>query len=257
MEFEKSNIENIHFLRNEYLRSLPKFQDVFLEFIIWESACYQLQFNGIAVGYVIISDKCILVEFYVCKDFRNKMPDLFSTIIQKLNIAAVYCKSFDVELLNCCIIKSFPYKIIGYLFRDYVDKGGLMLPETMFRYADNSDYEYLFRQKDEVFEPKNLLAEFIQNKSIVLLHLGTTIVGCGFITRVCTDFHYYDIGVWVDPGFRRQGYATQIMLFLKGCCLKNEWIPICACGVSNIGSKKMLENIGYYSSHKLIEFQIL
>ncbi len=256
MEIEKSKIEDIHLFRIEYLKALPKFQDLFLEFIILESACYQLQLNGIAVGYVIISPENVLVELYLRKEYCNRMPDIFSTIIGNFKIKAVYCKSFDLELLNCCIIKAFPSKIIGYLYRDFVDQGECTVPDTMFRYADDRDYAFLFQQKDEVFEPKSLLPVFIKSKSIVMLQMGTTILGCGFLTRVIPDFNYYDIGVWVEPGHRRKGYATQIMLYLKGICLKNGWIPICACAVSNIESQKILEQFGFASRHNLIEFSI-
>jgi GNAT superfamily N-acetyltransferase len=255
IQLEITHLEDIQLLRKDYFNSLPAFQDLFLEFMIQEGTCYALQDNNLRVGYAIVSRDNILVELFTMEKYGDKMREAFSLILDCLGIVAVYCKSFDGPLLNCCLAYSFPSKNIGLLYRDFTEKGTYTLAPHCFRFAELYDLEFLLGQDDEVFEPRHQLVNHIESKSIILLDIGEFIVGCGFLTRVHPDFSYFDIGVWVDPDWRFKGYATQIMLYLKDCCFKNGWVPICACDISNMASQKVLEHIGFEAKHSLIAFE--
>lgn len=253
----KSNFDELEFLRIEYLDSLPVFQDVCLELILNESNCYKLLSDNQPIGYVLVSSDNIMLELFIQTKYSTNSIDIFKLIVNDLSIRSVYCKSFDFQLLDCCLTNTLSYSIIGCLYRDFIDSGIQRKPELSFRYADSSDLPFLYQQDDEVFEPKGLLDTFIRNKGIIILQLSDSILGCGFLTQVHPKYKYYDIGVWVHPEYRMKAYATQIMLYLKDLCLNNDLVPICGCDIQNIASQKMLSGLGFMSKHKLIEFEVI
>ena len=63
--------------------------------------------------------------------------------------------------------------------------------------------------------------------------------GCGYLIRVLPDKEILDVGMWVNPVFRRQGYATLIISHLKETCLKAGYTPIAGCAADNIVSKNV------------------
>lgn len=254
LHIHKSNPIEVAALRKQYLNSLPKFQDIYLELVIYDSVYYKLSSDNQVIGYAIVSTDDILVEFYIKDAFSGNNPEYFLTLIQQLNIKVVYCKSFDHLLLNCCLTYSLPYKVIGYLYRDIADKGLPMNRNLSFRFAGTNDLPFLQQQNDEVFEPKALLKDFVERNGIIILEQGDQIAGCGFLTQVVADFPYYDLGVWVDPTYRRKGYAVQIMLYMIRQCHNNGWTPICGCDAANTASQGMLSKLGFISHYKLLEF---
>lgn len=254
MELKKTNLNLISELRKQYLNSLYEFQDIYLEFIVEQSDCYLLENYNDRIGYVIISEDNALIELFVIGMFSHDSVKYFNQIVKDLNIHSVLCKSYDSLLMNCCLSNNMTYKLIGCLYRDFVDRGINKSMELNFRYAGDSDMPFLLSQEDEVFEPKEFLKRFVDNKSILVFEDFEDIVGCGFLTRVNEDFDYYDLGVWIDEKYRRKGYATQIMLQMIDLCNIKNLKPICGCDIDNAASRGMLNKLGFYSKHKLIEF---
>lgn len=254
LQIHQTHPAEVASLRKQYLDSLPKFQDIYLELVINDSVYYKLSSDNQVIGYAIVSADDILVEFYIENTFSGNSQDYFHVLIQQLGIKGVLCKSFDSLLLNCCLVYSLPYKAIGYLYRDYSDKGLPLNEDLPFRYAGTPDLPFLQQQNDEVFEPKALLKEFVDRQGIIILEQGKHIAGCGFLSQVVADYPYYDLGVWVEAAFRRQGFAVQIMLYMLRLCRNNGWLPVCGCDAANSASQKMLSKIGFISHYKLLEF---
>lgn len=250
----KTQKETVSHLRLQYLKSLPEFQDIMLEFLVVDAAYYSLKFNNELVGYTIVMTGNIMIEFYLVKEFSENRTLFFQQIIDDLSISSVYCKSFDYPLMKCCLQQNLKYKLRGHLYRNLYPGVEQLNSQIIARYADDSDMQFLEDQEDEVFEPKNRLSEFIESKGILIYSKEDSIVGCGFLTQIHPEFNYFDIGVWTNPEYRKQGIATQIILHLKDTCLDNGDIPICGCASGNVASQRTLEKCGFSSKHKLIEF---
>ena len=69
------------------------------------------------------------------------------------------------------------------------------------------------------------------------------------------DKEILDVGMWVNPVFRRQGYATLIISHLKETCLKAGYTPIAGCAADNIVSRRTLEKCGFMTKHCAIVFE--
>jgi len=72
-----------------------------------------------------------------------------------------------------------------------------------------------------------------------------------YLERLAEASDYYDIGMWVNPRFRKKGIATGIISGLKRICLQNHRIPVCGCLYDNLGSKRTLEKNGFVSKYRI------
>lgn len=298
----KTDYQAILEMRNEYLTSLPKFQDLYLEIVVKDSDYYLLLSEFQTIGYAVVNDSNTLVEFYVCAKYlkescwqeegdftyqtkvNERCNELFKTILSECKIEQILCKSFDMQLMNCCNANRLPHTVQGILYREFsaplsspennshitasthltdtsrladnfVANNFLDSANVVMRYAQISDLPFLISQDDEVFEPKEHLEVNVNRKEIIICEKNSLIVGCGFLTRIAEDFDYFDLGVWVNPDHRRKGYAVWIMQYMRSLCLNSGWVPICGCSAENHASQKMLSKIGYVCNHKLLEFR--
>lgn len=302
IRINKTDYQAILEMRNEYLTSLPKFQDLYLEIVVKDSDYYLLLSEFQTIGYAVVNDSNTLVEFYVCAKYlkescwqeegdftyqtkvNERCNELFKTILSECKIEQILCKSFDMQLMNCCNANRLPHTVQGILYREFsaplsspennshitasthltdtsrladnfVANNFLDSANVVMRYAQISDLPFLISQDDEVFEPKEHLEVNVNRKEIIICEKNSLIVGCGFLTRIAEDFDYFDLGVWVNPDHRRKGYAVWIMQYMRSLCLNSGWVPICGCSAENHASQKMLSKIGYVCNHKLLEFR--
>lgn len=254
IEVLKVGYPSIAAMRNERLNMLPAFQDVYLELMIPSSDYFLITSNESEAGYAIRSANGILIEFYLKEEYIVDCPVYFDLIIYTLNVKRIYCQSFDALLLNCCVLKNHPYRIEGWLFRDFLHTENFFKGDMALRFAGKTDYPLLYEQPDGLYESPEELEMLINGQNILMFYLGSSLVGCGFLIQVHPDFSFYDIGMWVHPDFRRKSFATQIISYLKHLCLENNWTPICGCAADNEASQKTLAKNGFFSKYKLIEF---
>jgi GNAT superfamily N-acetyltransferase len=251
----KTDLNEVSALRLKYLNTLPQSQEYFLEQQLSEANIFIIRDKENTVGYAVKTAEENLIELHIEDSHVRHSNDIFETVLNQLDIHAVYCKSFDSLLLHCCIMKNLPYSPAGVLYRNYISTdNALSKVQLSIRYAEISDYPYIIQHGGDI-------TEYVDEHSIVagtviLFEKNTHLAGCGFLTRIHENFDFFDIGMWVNPDFRGQGIATQIISWLKETCLKNHWIPVCAHGTDNIASQKALEKNGFVSRYSLIEFHV-
>ncbi|MCG8698502.1 MAG: GNAT family N-acetyltransferase [Bacteroidales bacterium] len=254
----KKDLPDIEKLRYKYLQTLSQFQEIYLELMITDANIYGLQYNNNQVGYCIITKGHIIVEFYVDKEYFPISSNLLSYAVKELSAQSIYCKSFDSLLLNSSIKLGYPLSIIGIIYRDSVEADITINPQLDIKLANQDDVPLILQQDDdlvELYDTKKLLNHFIDNKNLYLFRKDNQLLGCGTIIRVHKKWPHHDIGVWVHPSYRKQGYASQIVTYLKNYCLAKSYIPTCSCDINNIASQKTLQKCGYRSQHSLIEFK--
>lgn len=204
--------------------------------------------------YFILSPQRILVEYYLIQNNQKDCEGIFKKIIESFNVEKVYCKSFDSLLLKCSLKNALSHRIIGTLFRDFVETESDAIDEFDIRKAMEEDIPVLLQYTDELYESKDELYKMVRAGNIYMYHLQNHLIGCGFLTKTINNRDFYDIGMSVNSPFRKKGYGTRIIANLKVYCLNNDMTPICGCAVDNIASKKTLEKNGFISKHDLIEF---
>lgn len=257
LNITKTELIYIETLRDDYLNTLPEFQELYLEMLVEDGQYYMIYNYNETVGYFIKTSDNILIEFYLKDQFIPHCSNLFTKIVLEFSITTVYCKSFDPLLLNCCLMNLLPYEIYGILFRNYVTTNAFNIDDMSVKVADLRDYSFLLQQKDGLYETPEELDHFIKGGNVLMFTKSDKLLGCGYLIRVHRRWDFYDIGMWVNPDFRKQGIGTAIISYLKEYCLENNKKPICGCASENIASQKTLERNGFVSKYKLLKFSVI
>ncbi|MCL2434794.1 MAG: GNAT family N-acetyltransferase [Lentimicrobiaceae bacterium] len=255
LKYKTVKHKTIKSYRKLYLENLPELQELFIEWIVEKSNFYTINNAGKAIGYFIVSKQNSLVEFFVDTQYINEAAGIFENIYSKFNIENVLCKSFDALLLKCCCNGKMKYKVVGHLFRDYIDTAPQDITEfTKIELADESDYDDFVKHDNELYETKEDLRFFLKNRYALKYYIEDKLIGCGFLIKVNEFYNHCDIGMWVDTPYRNKGYATKIISDLKQRCIKDGVTVTCGCAADNIASRKVLEKNGFRTKHDLLMF---
>ena len=257
MEIVKTTLNKIKKYRTDYLNSLPEFQELFIEIMIKDSDFYLLQTDNVNIGYAIKNKDDVLIEFYVVNKYVSSSNDFFRQALKELSINEIYCKSFDALLLSNCLLNSFPYNVIGVLYRDYVEPLVETDTKITMKKSDISSVNFLLNQDNsirELFETEQQLTEFINKEYVFEFYGNEEFIGCGMVLRTNPDWNFCDLGVWVNPSKRGHGIGSQIILKLRAFAMENDMKPSCGCAIENVASQKTIEKSGFVSKYKLIAF---
>jgi len=257
MKIKKVAFEKVKKYRTDYLNSLPEFQELFLEIMITDSEFFLLQTDNVNIGYVVKNSDNVLIEFYVVNKYVSSSNEFFRQVLKELSINEVYCKSFDFLLLSNCLLNSFPYKVIGMLYRDYVEPLVEIDTKITMQKSGFSSVNLLLNQDNsikELFETEEQLLKFINDENVFEFYRNNEFIGCGMVLRTNSDWNFCDLGVWVNPLKRGHGFGSQIILKLRSFAIKNNMNPSCGCAIENVASQKIIERSGFASKYKLIEF---
>jgi RimJ/RimL family protein N-acetyltransferase len=257
MKIIKTTFEKIKKYRKDYLNSLPEFQELFLELMINNADFYFLEIEEISIGYVIKNSDDVLIEFYVTNKYISKSNDLLKQILNELSITEIYCKSFDFLLLNNCLLNSFPYAVIGVLYRDYVEALIEIDQEIKMQKSTLSSKKILLEQDNsikELFATEQQLTEFVSKENVFEFYKNEDLIGCGMVLKTNADWNFCDLGVWVNPSKRGNTFGSQIILKLREFAINNDMKPSCGCAIDNIASQQAIEKSGFINKYVLIRF---
>lgn len=260
LRFESVGIAALKNMRMSYFYEIKLSQELFLEWEVQNGGQYYKIFvnEHEIIGYFILNKDNVLVEFYLIQDYIIKKEEIFSIILHEHVVKKVYCKTFDSLLLICSHVFARTSKVIATVFRDYVS-GILMELEGAIRVrvAREADINKLLQYGDSgLYETPEELKYTVSNKTVYLFEKDNKLIGCGYLIRVLPDKNFYDIGVWVNPDFRCQGYGTMIVSHLKKFCFSHGYSPVCGCSVENTISRKVLEKNGFISKYGILEFEV-
>jgi len=196
------------------------------------------------------------VEYHVTSVAIHKSERILKEIIQEFSIQNAYAKSFDFNVISACLGIQKEAKVVGMLFREYAPQP-IQSPDTpiKIRLAEASDEMKIREIDDGLFEADEEMAPVIQNQNMFIFENESEIVGCGIFQRIIPGRPEFDIGMLVNPKYRRQGYGTYIISYLTQYCLNQGWRPACGCAIENIGSQQCLQKAGFIGRFRMIEFR--
>lgn len=241
-----------------YLNTLPAAQEFYLEELSWTGFCWLIRDeSGTEAGYFIQGKDGRLLEFYLHPDFIPRKEEIFRQILTERQVTEAFCKSYDALLLACCHTFSISSAIFGLQFRDYIPTPVFELePAITVRLATPQDIPHLITYNGtDLYDSPDELDFNIHRQWMHLFEKGGLLIGCGYLIRTVEGQNYFDIGMWVNPQFRQSGYGTHIISYLKKRCFEHGDIPVCACAVDNLASRKTLEKNGFVSRYCLLDFK--
>lgn len=246
--------------RIDRLSALPLFQELYLEFLATGKlgpvqTCLVYRDEEI-LGHVIVGEGESLYEFHHHPGRSSAQLDCFNGTLEALRIRTILCQSFDESLLRLCRHRGFQSRVLGLLYREEMGGSEFLLEDLKPRWATAEDLPLLNSLDDEVFEPRALLKQEIDNQGVMLFFLEKKLAGCGFLTRIHPAFNYADLGVWTSLDFRRRGVARRIVSHLRKTGREKGFHIICGCDAANTASQQTLACNGFISRHSLLEFTV-
>lgn len=198
-----------------------------------------------------------MLEFHLEKCYIAQKETIFRKVAKELGIKGAYCKSFDHLFLSVCVQFFKKISVDGILFRDHLNTPWKkeLRPEISVRRGIAEDLDAIFAINDGFFENREEVEFYLKEGNLVLFEKGSELVGCGLYQRVIARKDDFDVGMLVNPCFRRQGYGSYMVSYLRMLCIEHKYRPICGCGYENIASRKCLENAGFISRYVLLKFE--
>ena len=180
------------------------------------------------MGYFIQSEEGELIEFYLSDELLSRKEEIFGRVLKEFQIKSAFCKSFDDLFMACCHAYCQSSEVGGYLFRFFTDEIVMPLQDGItVRKAKEIDIPLLLTHDSDLYESPEELNYTVSHRMILMYEKDGALLGCGYFIRVLPGKDIFDVGMWVNPAFRRQGYATMIISHLKESCLKAGYTPYC------------------------------
>lgn len=251
-------LSDVSHLKALYLATLPVAQEFYLEELSWTGSGWLIrEESGAQGGYLIQGKDGRLLEYYLHPAMIPRKEEIFRQILAERQITEAFCKSYDALLVACCHTFSTSSSIFGLQFRDYLPTPAFEFESGVtIRLAASADIPHLLTYTDsDLYDAPDELDFNIRRQWMYLIEKDGQLIGCGYLIRSVEGQNYFDIGMWVNPRFRRRGYGTRIISYLKNRCLERGDIPVCACAVGNLASRKTLEKNGFVSRYCLLDFK--
>jgi GNAT superfamily N-acetyltransferase len=204
---------------------------------------YALDLDGAIAGYGSVAvagpwtTAHSLYEFYIKKDLRQRVFDLFQALLATCNAIMIETQTNDPFL--CTMLHTFAQNILAesILFEDCFET--TLAPQGAgFRSTLPGDAEKL------------IALELDDNAGWVVTANGD-IAGAGGVL-----YHYNrpygDIYMKMTEPFRGRGLGAYLVQELKKACRLASSVPAARCNVSNLASRKTLQKAGFSPCGNLI-----
>ena len=251
------SLETVHDMRTERLAQLSEPQEYFLEEQAVKSKPFMILEEGTMTGYALIADGNILVEFCCSETEVFPRRDLLEHVVRELKIKKAFCQSFDHNLLSAALLLKPKVDATGILFRKFdAFKYWNTAPKGLeYAAAGKQDYDMIRGINEGFFSSDGEIRGLIARGELIAFYSNKRLIGCGIMQQAVPGTNAYDIGMMVDPVFRRQGYGAYIAYRTASQCIAAGHRPVCGCGIDNTASLKALENAGFISRHLLLELK--
>lgn len=246
-------------LREQYLDSLCEPTELYYDLMCRESETFDVVMDGIRAGYVLLSDKGVLLGFFIEEGPSIDSGEIFAKILEDLGVEKALCQSLDHLFISLCLLNFDKKRIIGFSFRNiYEPSDPIPQFDLTERRATLEDVGLLSNYSDGIFEESEIgdIPFWVKKGGCMIFEDGEgSFVGYGLINRTIDNRDWFDIGMYVRPEMRNKGYGTHIIDRMADVCFMNEWRPTAGCDKNNVASKKTLEKAGFVSKHVLVEFR--
>ncbi len=245
-------------MREDFLDTLCEPLELYSEVICRDSTPFFILEDDRRIGYVLLGEDGILHEFFIENGSLPLAETVFSRIIDELDVKKAVCQSWDHLFMSMCLLHFREKKVIGYNFRDRIEPPE-PVPEFDLkdRIATLDDVDLLTRHRDGIFEDnevKDIPYWVGKGGCTIYEDSDGSFIGYGMLNRTIEGRDWFDMGMYVKPDLRKQGYGTWIIDRLADLCVMNGWRPTLGCARDNVASKRTIEKAGFVSRYVMVEF---
>ena len=245
IKFEKSSIQEINSILEEYIQSLTSVVDDFWEEHILTADIYLIQKEEKTVGCFAIHNKDKITMFYIQHEYVRMAQDVFKRILSDFCVQTAFVTTCDLLFLNLCLDSHKKIELQAYFFKH---SGNIVRSQEYSR-----DLLKLAIPSDEadILDNENVAENIALGKYYVMRENGI-FLGQGFFNMLTFMPGIASIGMSVHPDFRRKGVGRSIIMHLADICREKGVTPYCGCWYYNHNSKATLESAGFVAQTRLL-----
>lgn len=260
LKTEKTDKKEIVTMTEAYLKYLTDPMDDMWEIgIIGASNYYKIIIENNEIGYFCLDDQNILLQFFIKDSFQNLSIEIFNHILDQYKIREAYVSTIEPRYLSLCLDAQEQVTVHTLLYKDLntVNRAN-PIKESHLNVAEIEALTAILE-----FHLKNIgslgawveayYTKLIEKGQLFLLKLEEEIIGTGEFRPSEQQRPYVNLGVITSQRLRRQGIASHILTYLKELAYQQGLIPICSTTVNNIGSRRAIENAGFFAANRVLK----
>lgn len=243
LRFEMAEPAAVLPLIREHRDSLPFTGDNFMAALATRGEPFLILSPGekSPLGVFIIKDKVHLGLGYIRPPYKYLDREIMEAFLSEFNIHYGFAASFDHHLIPLYLAFQARTELQAYQFELlHPDLLPRALPGLRLDLARAEDTAYM----DRMAFLTNSSAYIRREEAWIARNETGQPVGIGVIQPHLGKDDRLDIGMFVNPGARGQGYGRSILIRLMEICLKTGRLPVAGCYHKNYESRRTLESAG-------------
>lgn len=221
--------------------------------------------DEVLCGYCCINDDGFLLQFYIFQEYKQFQSEIFSQVVMsKFDITSkvqgAFVSTGEPEYLSLCLDHFNQFEVNALMYHKDND---LVQDNVLSMLPAKADQLMTFVEfaKNNIGAPEQWVTGYYDNLISRIELFGywqddylVAVGECRIFDEV--QIGYADLGMIVAETERGKGIATQILNFLINYAQKSGLKPICSTEKANVTAQKAITSAGFYSSNRIIQFEV-
>lgn len=256
------DVTSIQNLKAGYLESLIGPLDGMWESISNASTHREIYVDQNRVGYFVVSDEGLLLQFFVEPASARYRKEAFSKVADEESINGATVGTNDPVFLSLCL--DMQNGIAVHTIQYAEDLSSTQSPELeptiLFRLLQDSELEktVLFQlaclggDANMTNWLRGYSSNLIARRELFVLTRSEEWIGLGELRVSDTQEQVVDLGMMVHPSHRSHGWASTILALLHERSRSNGNRAICSTTMDNIAAQKAISRAGFVSRYRIL-----
>ncbi|GJM33778.1 MAG: hypothetical protein DHS20C18_27790 [Saprospiraceae bacterium] len=262
MQLKEITPTDLSMLRPQLYSTLSIPLDGMWDQIIHQSNLWSIFQKNKLIGYYSLDGEGRLIHFFLLPEYVVESQDIFRQVIQEHAIKTGLTFTNHPQYLSLSLDICTKVQVHSYLFTDGHQEASVLpqfegLDFTLVQLQD-LDAVVAFGVTN-VGAPAEWLKSYFENlinkEELFKLSSDRDIMGTCEVRGNTYQPQIADLGAITAQQHRKKGVGTFLLGQAKAISIQRKLIPICSCEASNIGSRKMIERVGFGSWHRILEIK--
>lgn len=261
MDITIKKSERLHHIeaQKKYYQTVIAPLDDMWELGIIAKANYFAIYSEELLGYLVLNDDQVLLQFYVDASFEHLEDVIYRECLLQLKIKAAYACTYEPNYLGLSLAEGVDYEFKGILYKHVLKKRIKRPVEGLVEViATHEDLEAAIDYTNNDVEIsgdwlRTYYLFLLETDSLYLYKLNDEIIGTGEIRPSTTYYPAANIGMTVSSKHRKKNIGTYILNRMAEVAFNMALQPICGTDIENIPSQKTIKKCGFKPYHRIFK----
>ena len=259
-QFERlENPEEVLGMEQMWLKSLLSPQDGMWESFRKSSEYWLIKHHDRPIGYFNLHPDFGLIQYYLRPGHDSISHDVFGQLVENCSIKNGMVGSNNPIYYQSAQAICIDQEMHTYLFQ-LEKEASIENKPGEFKLSTMDDLNRLVEfTKMSIGAPEGWIrsytADLIHKREHYHLQWSGDVVGTSEVRKSNSQPGIADIGMIVNPKYRRKGYGTFLLQKAKLIAIEKGLTPICSTEVNNIASVKSIRKCGFTSKYHLMKME--